>query len=60
MDQLVEMLVMLLELLVVPTGLCGSVMQILFAEGDVLLLAHTVTMYSSVFAMMDWPSSNLI
>jgi hypothetical protein len=60
MDLLVEMVVMLSELLVAPTGLCGSVMRILFAEGDILLLAHTVAMHLSVFAMMDWTSSNSI
>jgi hypothetical protein len=60
MDQLVEMVVTLLEPLMVPTGLCGSVMQILVAEGNVLLLAHTVAICLSVFAMMDWTSSSSI
>ncbi len=60
MDLLVEMVVTLSELLVVPMGLCGSVIWIHFAEGKVLLLAHTVAMYSLVFTMMDWTSSNSI
>jgi hypothetical protein len=60
MDLLVETVVTLSELRVTPTGLCGSGIRILFAEGGILLLAHTVTIYLSVFAMMDWTSSNLI